>query len=367
MQNVNNQLFTPPHNESSTALNGHFTAVKDKTIHRQEWIDCLRGITMLLVIFGHIEIYSAAPISEMSKIIYTFHMPLFFFISGFLSYSPNYNLRTVIPSLTKRFLNIFVPTLIIASLFLIINASIAGLTLKDMMYDVYKGGYWFTLVMMEIFILYIPINLIISRKQTKKWLVNSALILLMLVSAIISNFIKAKYNNSDFVNLFSIIFIFQYCPYFLLGTMIRYNIDKVLYTFNRSYVILILVGIYCIGLHFTPLLRFGKDDFRFTFCIAALLVALFMLFSKISSVKSNIITKRLAHIGRKTLPIYLFHYFIIILLSTELCQSFCDWSHLNTNHLIPITLALALLIAYLCILIDYMLAYFHIRRFIFPK
>ena len=42
-------------------------------------IDFLRGIGVILVIFGHI-----IPVGPVRQIIYTFHMPLFFFISGYL-------------------------------------------------------------------------------------------------------------------------------------------------------------------------------------------------------------------------------------------------------------------------------------------
>ncbi|HEX9059905.1 MAG TPA: acyltransferase family protein [Clostridia bacterium] len=52
---------------------------------RIEWIDTARGIGMLLVMFAH------APISNtLSKFIYAFHMPLFFFISGYLFNSNKY-------------------------------------------------------------------------------------------------------------------------------------------------------------------------------------------------------------------------------------------------------------------------------------
>lgn len=45
---------------------------------RIEWIDTARGIGLLLVFFGHMHV------SYLSTWIYTFHMPLFFFLSGML-------------------------------------------------------------------------------------------------------------------------------------------------------------------------------------------------------------------------------------------------------------------------------------------
>ena len=46
---------------------------KDRII----WIDQLRSIIFLLVIIGHVELPK-----ETQSFIYSFHMPLFFFISG---------------------------------------------------------------------------------------------------------------------------------------------------------------------------------------------------------------------------------------------------------------------------------------------
>jgi len=43
---------------------------------REEWVDIARGIAMLLVVLGHMGVART--------FIYTFHMPVFFFISGYL-------------------------------------------------------------------------------------------------------------------------------------------------------------------------------------------------------------------------------------------------------------------------------------------
>ncbi len=45
---------------------------------RIEWVDIARGIGIILVILGHIGI------GKVGKFIYSFHIPLFFFLSGFL-------------------------------------------------------------------------------------------------------------------------------------------------------------------------------------------------------------------------------------------------------------------------------------------
>ena len=55
---------------SNSAINGN---------HREAWIDCARGIAILLVIVGH------TISGVLSGTIYSFHMPLFFIFSGITS------------------------------------------------------------------------------------------------------------------------------------------------------------------------------------------------------------------------------------------------------------------------------------------
>ena len=56
------------------------------------WISILQGWSMLLVVIGHVTLTNifenpATPVStEVERIIYGFHMPLFMFISGGLFY-----------------------------------------------------------------------------------------------------------------------------------------------------------------------------------------------------------------------------------------------------------------------------------------
>ena len=47
---------------------------------RMEWLDSLRGLAMLLVIVGHVRAVKAS--GPLVTVIYAFHMPLFFMISG---------------------------------------------------------------------------------------------------------------------------------------------------------------------------------------------------------------------------------------------------------------------------------------------
>ena len=51
---------------------------------RLGWIDCLRGIAILLVLIGHLRIFGRVFPFQIYKFINGFHMPLFFMLAGYL-------------------------------------------------------------------------------------------------------------------------------------------------------------------------------------------------------------------------------------------------------------------------------------------
>ena len=67
---------------------------------RVEWVDIAKGIGIILVIIGHLSI----PYTDLW--IYTFHMPLFFFLSGVVFSGMKYNFKTF---LVKRLKALVIP------------------------------------------------------------------------------------------------------------------------------------------------------------------------------------------------------------------------------------------------------------------
>ena len=72
-------------------------------------IDYLKGFAILLVILGHSIQYNAPDFFDhniLFRIIYSFHMPLFMFVSGFLAFS---TFKATGNSLMKRFRSLVIP------------------------------------------------------------------------------------------------------------------------------------------------------------------------------------------------------------------------------------------------------------------
>lgn len=101
---------------------------------RDTYIDIAKGIGMLLVIYGHL----AERSDFLRIIIYSFHMPLFFIISGYY-FNAQADFRAV---LKKGLKQIVAPAYLFLVLdFLLINHN-DDLTLKNIVNSlIFRGGY----------------------------------------------------------------------------------------------------------------------------------------------------------------------------------------------------------------------------------
>ena len=64
--------------------NAEKEGIRRRTVEKRhyDFLDAMKGMGILLVVLGHVSL-----IEPLNTVIYAFHMPLFFFISGFLFFS----------------------------------------------------------------------------------------------------------------------------------------------------------------------------------------------------------------------------------------------------------------------------------------
>jgi len=102
---------------------------------RIEYIDIARGIGILLVVMGHNDFAVISPFAY--QVIYSFHMPLFFFLSG-------YFLKTAIPFfdfLKKRFNSLLKPYLFIIFIIYFTSVSFEKMGFKTALQRIVKSLY----------------------------------------------------------------------------------------------------------------------------------------------------------------------------------------------------------------------------------
>lgn len=127
-------------------------------------IDCAKTVAIILVVVGHSVQYVFARDSFddnlLFRYIYSFHMPLFMFISGYLSFNKNINYIW----LKNRFISLVIPFLSWIILGYYISGSYKQITLfqkiKDILLTPDNGGMWFLWVLfLNCFIFFLSNNL----------------------------------------------------------------------------------------------------------------------------------------------------------------------------------------------------------------
>ena len=122
--------------------------------NRIYWIDLLRGLAIFLVVYGHILMFYQYQGIQLPTIrfIYSFHMPLFFFISGFVSFKEKrqWNLFSFFQFIKNKTIYLLIPSTLFFLIYILVNR----LNFTDSIYDKFKAGYWFTFVLFLFYIIY---------------------------------------------------------------------------------------------------------------------------------------------------------------------------------------------------------------------
>lgn len=131
----------------------------------------LKGLAIYFVVMGHVIAMGVREIDHtfLFKMIGCIHMPLFFFISGWFSCRTDRETSELrMPSLKKRFLQLVVPMAVLPALWMWyfphsgVESPLNG-NLADLWQDPMKMGYWFTLCLYEISLLFAAIFPLLKR------------------------------------------------------------------------------------------------------------------------------------------------------------------------------------------------------------
>lgn len=206
---------------------------------RIEYIDIAKGIAILLVVVGHTLCYGlygfeyAWKQSKLMQFIYSFHMPLFMFLSGLVSVTAVQK-SEILQDVVKRLRALIVPFLVIGAIY-----SMCLYGNLHFIYDEMKFGYWYLWVLFFFYIATYPICI------GGEWTYLLASFLWILVNHYIGN------TPENIKNILSLNLMVQYYPYYLVGNMIkRYKLHHIL--FDNSYVFLSVNN--CLALSFYGLI-----------------------------------------------------------------------------------------------------------------
>ena len=293
------------------------TLTKQKRI---EYIDALRGFTMILVVFHHLIQHLGITNSFADSVFISFRMSLFFFISGFIGFKANmvWNRNTYLAMNKNKLLYQLLPTLILGIIYTYVCLHS---NLMNFVGDHFKLGYWFTIVMFEMYLIFYTLNLCLYNSNVKifeKRLVIS--LVLLSIFSFCSWIIFSKFPHK-LVDAFSLFHLCKYFPYFAFGIICSMNKDLFHRILENKYFTFIIIVLFCIGFYVNRFYLSAPSNviiillwFIVTFLIGfAGLLIVYTTFRvyKDSFSSDKKIGRMLQYIGKRTLDIYLLHYFLL--------------------------------------------------------
>lgn len=285
---------------------------------RIEYIDSLRGFTMILVVAYHVGGFCLGIepfVPSINLFLREFRMPLFFFISGFVLYKDEtvWNFDYVSKFLLKKkFPAQIITTFFFFSAFIIIN----DINIIDGLCDRRKCGFWFTLVLFVFFCIYATYRYILNCINCKNVFADIFILfvgLLLFVSCFSYSVFTHLPIGDELKNCLSLE-CWGYFLYFAFGTLFKKYFHIVQNILDNTNVLTIcLVMFFCINLYYR---QFVDSHFTSLFELITAITGIIIVFSffrihKDWFKKEKHIGKCLQYVGRRTLDIYLLHYFFL--------------------------------------------------------
>ena len=366
---------------------------------RLGWLDALRGFTMILVVTNHVALKSFGMQIRWSaalQFFLLFRMPLFFFISGFLAYKASrlWDARTLRELSLKKMRVQLIPTIVFFLLYLAMIPSAPFLdSLQEALASGMKAGYWFTLVLLYMLLTYYLFSYVESKffrglenhgknhgdrsrenhgDRSRDSLGTSdhgpvPVILLFIVSLCLfetcylphyfSWALGYKGEPNAFMNYTSLVEMIRYFPFFLFGTMVHRYWDRAQRLMDSSWffpVVTVLAVVCTLEVIVWHNLRLAWASLPHTLAMFLLLSVVFMFFRYYHDFfEQTRFGLSLQFIGRRTLDIYLLHYFFLPKLPMV-----GEFFRVNRHNFILDTtasLAIALLVVAFCVLASNML------------
>ena len=296
---------------------------------RMGWLDALRGFTMLLVVTNHVALKSFGMQIRWSaalQFFLLFRMPLFFFISGFLAYKASrvWNGQTLRELSWKKFKVQIIPTVVFFLLYLaMIPTDPFAKSFSDAMASSMKAGYWFTLVLLYMLLTYYLFSYAESKLRIKSWIPITILFIISLgffetcyLPRYFSWALGHKGPQNEFLNYTSLVEMMRYFPFFLFGNIVHRYWDKAQQLMDSSWffpVVTVLAVVCTLDVIVWHNLRREWTALPHTLAMFLLLSMVFMFFRHYQDFFSEktVLGRSLQFIGRRTLDIYLLHYFFL--------------------------------------------------------
>ena len=271
--------------------------------------DFFKGIAIFLVVVGHVILNNVEGALDSHPVytwIYSFHMPLFFFISGFLIHHTLGN-RSIGTCIKKKFLSLLVPYFVWC---FVVAPFVNGESLPTLLYVIAEtdGRYWFVYLLFLFSVFYYVGQL---KQRNVRGVLGGAL-LSLLVFVIVQLIYPCEVTSRGL----------QFLPFFVLGVISSaFDLKEKAAIFRDPLPSLATVLFLATSLRYCqidiPLMSKAlKFLASFSFCY----LMLFYINGRFLY-EENRIVKMIAYTGKNTIVIYLTHFFMVKLLPFPIAEN----------------------------------------------
>ena len=309
---------------------------------RIEFIDALRGFTMILVVLNHVSFYCLGidnKIPSFHKYLQEIQMPLFFFISGFVLYKPTtqWNGKHMVSLFKSKIPVLLISPLIFMSIYLYIN----HIPFIEGIYEEAKYGYWFTFVLFVFFVFYAITRYILHLIRVDN-IYSDFLILLTGFTFFFVKYLPLSIVTQHLLSTGNL----YYYVFFVIGTLSRKHYKRLQVILDKKPLIIAAIAVFFLFNIFDREIKLDSSMILLFLTFLSGIIIVFALFRNKQKylTKATILGNGLQYIGRRTLDIYLLHFFFLpVALKSTVASSL-------TTHPVPvIELAISLTIALIII------------------
>lgn len=270
---------------------------------RLEFVDYAKGLAILLVVIGHLLQYNLVGTSakELFDIIYSFHMPLFMFLSGYVaSLSIGKYLSRKVEYIQKKVYSLVVPFVFMGGLNMLLYKHISMEYILNLFRNP-DNGLWFLIVLFCIQLWYLALEYVCSKlKCNKRYLIEGFVGVVFIAMIIVLNKI-----NHEFSGLYT-------SPIFYVMFFAGSYAAKFLEPFVKSDIVLLLSMIGFIVL--VPKFHMWQCNSSLLSLSISLFASIIILRIAMALEKGDVKSDKLLLFGKSSLVIYIFHFYLIKIL-----------------------------------------------------
>lgn len=288
----------------SNGLNQNLSSTK-----RIEFIDAMRCFTIFLVVLSHVAMFCVnrgQTFSLISEYCDQVMNQLFFLVSGFVIYKGGivWN-KEYIASFFKKRITVL---LLFPLLFFVVYMHVNGYDVLDGFFHEPKHGYWYTYTLFIFLVFYACARFCLSERVSEVVLVLMGVCFLPAGWPVFISYLPVPEN----LLLFFCFPHWQYFLFFVLGILIRRYYAAFQRMLDGKLLLPIFIAIYFLGNAFNDLFPIPNAIKSLPIVFAALFIV-FAFFRKNEELFSqhNSIGRFMQFVGRRTLDVYLIHYFLL--------------------------------------------------------